>query len=291
MADIILKNLSGTPVTYSGVDTVRIPRSGGGYADFTEGSDIELPALMRYSKANYQTVNGTASTWAPFEIDGNTVTLTLTLPYAYDISVNMIAIPYYLKLGGTIQSYYNAEPTVTVSGSTVTITATKTTSSGSFSYGWGSSPSAPLLLDIQYFLPAEKCSMKPSAEYGGYEYILKTSDYVPSKNGAFGSPSITSVVFRCQTAKNICMINYGSYTLKKVVYGAEVTSVESLSFSQQKGLEKIHFLPSSPPTVAQMYTFSGLPTGCKIYVPAGSLSAYTSASNYPDPNTYTYEEE
>lgn len=33
------------------------------------------------------------------------------------------------------------------------------------------------------------------------------------------------------------------------------------------------------------------PTGCKIYVPTGSLAAYTSTSNYPSSSTYTYIEE
>jgi hypothetical protein len=38
------------------------------------------------------------------------------------------------------------------------------------------------------------------------------------------------------------------------------------------------------------YAFNGIPSDCIIFVPAGSLSAYTSAQNYPSSSTYTYIE-
>jgi hypothetical protein len=37
-------------------------------------------------------------------------------------------------------------------------------------------------------------------------------------------------------------------------------------------------------------TFANIPTDCVIVVPTGTLSAYTSATNYPDSATYTYIE-
>lgn len=45
------------------------------------------------------------------------------------------------------------------------------------------------------------------------------------------------------------------------------------------------------PNMGGASCFSSLPTTCVISVPTGSLSAYTSEANYPDPDTYTYIEE
>ena len=70
-----------------------------------------------------------------------------------------------------------------------------------------------------------------------------------------------------------------------------VTTIGASAFSECGGLVEIHFLPTTPPTVANANAWNGIPTDCKIYVPTGTLSAYTSAANYPDPATYTYIEE
>ena len=63
-----------------------------------------------------------------------------------------------------------------------------------------------------------------------------------------------------------------------------VTSINQVSCY---GLKVLKFNGTTPPTVSQSIT---IPTDCKIYVPTGSLSAYTSAAKYPDSNTYTYVE-
>ena len=70
-----------------------------------------------------------------------------------------------------------------------------------------------------------------------------------------------------------------------------VTSIGSSAFSACQGLQEIHFKGATPPTVGASNTFTSLPTYCKIYVPTGSLSAYKTATNYPNPSTYTYVEE
>lgn len=56
-------------------------------------------------------------------------------------------------------------------------------------------------------------------------------------------------------------------------------------------MKSIHFLPTTPPTVAEANAWTNLPTDCTIYVPTGTLADYTTAANYPDPATYTYVEE
>jgi hypothetical protein len=68
-----------------------------------------------------------------------------------------------------------------------------------------------------------------------------------------------------------------------------VTSIGNYAFHSNYGIGKIVFKNSTPPTVSSN-TFTNVPTDCKIYVPEGSLSAYTSANYYPSSSTYTYVE-
>ena len=89
--------------------------------------------------------------------------------------------------------------------------------------------------------------------------------------------SIDSAAFcNCSNLTNITIPN-------KVIWISEI------AFSQCSALGLIEFLPTTPPDIYEN-TFGDLPTDCIIYVPNGTLSAYTSATNYPDPSTYTYIE-
>ena len=82
--------------------------------------------------------------------------------------------------------------------------------------------------------------------------------------------------------------NYGA---SRVYIPATVTSIAASAFGNCTGLAEIHFKPTTPPAVANSNAWTSLPTNCKIYVPSGKLSAYTSAANYPSSSTYTYVEE
>ena len=81
------------------------------------------------------------------------------------------------------------------------------------------------------------------------------------------------------------------YSLAGITIPSSVTSIATKAFTNCYGLGSIHFKPTTPPSVAASDAFNNLPTDCKIYVPTGYLTDYTTASNYPDPNTYTYVEE
>ena len=83
---------------------------------------------------------------------------------------------------------------------------------------------------------------------------------------------------------------YYCYSLTSVTIPSSVTGIGISAFDNCSSLGYIKFEGSTPPTVANANAWAYLPTDCTIYVPTGSLSAYTSASNYPDPNTYTYVE-
>jgi hypothetical protein len=81
------------------------------------------------------------------------------------------------------------------------------------------------------------------------------------------------------------------YTLPSITIPSSILDIGASALSDCNCLEEIHFEPTTPPTVANSNAFSSLPTDCIIYVPTGSLSAYTSATNYPSASTYTYVEE
>ena len=86
-------------------------------------------------------------------------------------------------------------------------------------------------------------------------------------------------------------IFYGCCALKSVTIPSGVTSIGSSAFANCYALGEIHFKPSSPPSVGGSNAWSNIPAYCKIFVPTGKLSAYTSASNYPSSTTHTYVEE
>jgi hypothetical protein len=77
--------------------------------------------------------------------------------------------------------------------------------------------------------------------------------------------------------------------LRTITFSNNVTYFENQCFKESNALQRITFEGNTPPT-ATSDTFEDLTTNCIIRIPQGSLSAYTSAENYPDPNTYTYEE-
>lgn len=76
-------------------------------------------------------------------------------------------------------------------------------------------------------------------------------------------------------------------SLEEITIPSSVTSMGSYALGNCSSMEKIRFESASPPS-ATSNTFYNLPTTCVIEVPCDSLSAYTSASNYPSSSTYTY---
>ena len=67
MANVVLKNASGSDVTYSGVDTVRLVTSGGETVDFSVGGTTE------YVAGSLTTITLAAADW-----NGTSQTVTLT---------------------------------------------------------------------------------------------------------------------------------------------------------------------------------------------------------------------
>lgn len=94
-----------------------------------------------------------------------------------------------------------------------------------------------------------------------------------------GASSIADSAFR----------NIGA--LASITIPATVTSIGAKAFADCISLRRIHFKGATPPTLGASDVFKNLSTNCIIYVPTGSLAAYTTATNYPSASTYTYKEE
>lgn len=78
--------------------------------------------------------------------------------------------------------------------------------------------------------------------------------------------------------------------LTSITIPSSVTEIDQRAFDGCTHLGTITFAPTTPPTVANANAWSNIPTTCIIRVPQGTLSDYTSASNYPSSSTYTYVE-
>lgn len=81
------------------------------------------------------------------------------------------------------------------------------------------------------------------------------------------------------------------YSITSITIPSKVTSIGTAAFRYAYCLSELHFKPTNPPTLGDSYVFGNLQTTCTIYVPTGSLSAYTSAQYYPSSSSYTYVEE
>ena len=80
------------------------------------------------------------------------------------------------------------------------------------------------------------------------------------------------------------------YSLQSITIPDGVTSIGQFTFQYCYGLGSIKFTSITPPTVSSSNAWTGVPNDCIIYVPTGTLETYKTASNYPNPSTYTYVE-
>lgn len=82
-----------------------------------------------------------------------------------------------------------------------------------------------------------------------------------------------------------------TYSLNRLTIPSSITSLQTSCLANMRSLYKLRFEKTTPPTVSSSNVWTNLGTWCVISVPTGSLSSYTSASNYPSSTSYTYIEE
>lgn len=106
----------------------------------------------------------------------------------------------------------------------------------------------------------------------------------------YSDPVLTSIVLPSGVTSIGSQAFYNSASLSRIVLPSGVTSIDSQAFAYCNTGE-LHFKSTTPPTVSNSNVFYNFAADCKIYVPTGSLEAYTSATNYPSSSIYTYIEE
>ena len=79
------------------------------------------------------------------------------------------------------------------------------------------------------------------------------------------------------------------YALTSLTIPSGVTSIGAYVFQSFYSVTEYHFQPTTPPTLGNS-NFTNINPLCKIYVPAGSLSAYQTAKNWSTYASYMEEE-
>lgn len=212
--------------------------------------------------------------------------------YAFSMCRNMTYITCPVGVGSYAYAFNNCAKLFSItipSGETSTGGNTSAETNGyAFNYCYGltriSLPSSLTVINTSSFTACylPEITMPPNIDGIG-SYAFANSYCLSSLVLPSSLTSITaSAVSSCISLQNI-----------KIPSG--VTSIAAGAFSACVGLGEIHFMPTTPPTVANVNAFNSLPTDCIIYVPYSAdhsvLAAYQAATNYPDPNTYTYMEE
>ena len=69
-------------------------------------------------------------------------------------------------------------------------------------------------------------------------------------------------------------------SLQSIIVPHSVTKIERTAFQYCSGLSELYVKPVSPPKMENANALGGLSDDCIIYVPAGSLEAYQTATNW-----------
>lgn len=142
-------------------------------------------------------------------------------------------------------------------------------------------------------IPSEVYSLPNQMFYGCYSLesvVVPSSVKDFSPQVFYNCYSLTKIVIPDGTVMVESQMFFNCYSLSSIVIPSSVTRIEDKAFYNCYGLGSIMFASTTTPTVVDSNAWTNVPTDCVIYVPRGSLSAYTSAANYPSSSTYTYVE-
>ncbi|MBQ1538023.1 MAG: leucine-rich repeat protein [Ruminococcus sp.] len=142
-------------------------------------------------------------------------------------------------------------------------------------------------------LPNSVTSIGSSAFYG---CVSLNSIDVPNGVGsiAFGTFASCVALINAGIPDSVTIIGEKAFqncvSLTNIIVPDKVTSIGPGAFVVCMGMGSIKFDSLIPPTASSSATFGNISEDCIIYIPQGTLEAYTSATNYPDPDLYSYIE-
>jgi hypothetical protein len=102
-----------------------------------------------------------------------------------------------------------------------------------------------------------------------------------------GCSALTSITIPYSVTRIESLAFSGCSGLISIVVRDSIEDIEGYTFSNCDALVSLQFESIHPP---RLYMSLNIPTTCAIYIPEGSYSEYTSASNYPDDGDYQYVE-
>lgn len=138
-------------------------------------------------------------------------------------------------------------------------------------------------------IPNSVESISGSAFYDCYALssITISSSVTSIGENVFEQCGLTSITIPNGVTSIGSQAFYYCSALSSITIPNSVTSIGGYAFYDCYALSSITFESTTPP---DLYGELGIDKTCTIRVPQGSLSAYTSAENYPDPSEYIYEE-
>ena len=146
-------------------------------------------------------------------------------------------------------------------------------------------------------IPTNVTSIDNSAFYNCYSLASIT---IPSDVTSIGAQAF----YYCYSLANVTIpsgvtsignsaFTYG-YSLASITIPSSVTSIGTQAFYNCYGIAEYHFQRTTPPTLSNANTFTGIVSDCIMYVPYSAdhsvLNAYKTASNWSNYASYMQEE-
>ena len=258
---------------------------GDGASSTVTGSDVSTPMYVHhaYSTAgrytisvhvNSGTLNLAATNSKPI-LSANSATKNDNLPYSHSVRA--------VRVGDSVANLYTYAIGSCANLEYVTLPSTLTSISSNVFDSCNS---------IEAITIPASCSLSASNCFNYCTRLKYASlgEKVYSSSRLFQNCSSLKMVN--VTGSDMGAYEFSScYAIGRISIPSSVTSIGSSVFSNAYCLREIHFKRETPPTAQGFFNSNTANRGVTIYVPQGSLAAYTSASNYPDPATYTYVEE